>query len=107
MQACTRIIPPPPLPPLSPPPNSTPLRGAVTRKHPAEEEISRSAGEHMKREVLLHRGHGLPDAVMHDVEHVDANRKTGACATGTKAVTRPGFTCGGGVADQRQKLLEP
>jgi hypothetical protein len=36
----------------------------------------------MKREVLLHRGHGLPDAVMHDVEHVDADSKTGASAAG-------------------------
>ena len=50
---------------------------------------------------------GLPDAVMHDVEHVDADRKTGADAAGTKAVIRPGFAYGGGVADQRKKLLEP
>ena len=76
-------------------------------KHPAEEEISRSAGEHMKREILLHHGHGLPDAVMHDAEHVDADRKTGAGAAGAKAVARPGFACRGGVADQRKKLLEP
>jgi len=61
----------------------------------------------MKREILLHIGHGLPDAVMHDVEHVDADRKTGADAAGTKAVIRPGFAYGGGVADQRKKLLEP
>ena len=107
MQACTRITFPPGLSSPPNPPRPSLLGGAVTRKHPAEEEISRSAGEHMKREVLLHRGHGLPDAVMHDVEHVDANRETGACAAGTKAVTRPGFTCGGGVADQRQKLFEP
>jgi hypothetical protein len=60
----------------------------------------------MKREILLHNGHGLPDAVMHDVEHVDANRKTGAGAAGAKAVARPGFACGGGVAEQRKKLLE-
>ena len=46
--------------------------------HQAEEEEGRQAGEHMKREVTLHRGHGFPNAVMHDVEHVDTNSEAGA-----------------------------
>ena len=32
----------------------------------------------MKREILLHHDHGFPDAVMHDVEHVDTDSKGAA-----------------------------
>jgi hypothetical protein len=32
----------------------------------------------MKREVALHRRHGFPNTVMHDVEHVDADSEAGA-----------------------------
>ena len=50
----------------------------MTQEHPAEEEEGSRAGEHMKREVALNSRHGLPNAVMHDVEHVDADSEAGA-----------------------------
>ena len=50
----------------------------MTQEHPAEEEEGSRAGEHMKREVALHRGHGFPNAVMHDVKHVDTDGEAGA-----------------------------
>ena len=53
-------------------------RRRVTQEHPAEEEEGSRAGEHMKREVALNSRHGLPNAVMHDVKHVDADSEAGA-----------------------------
>jgi hypothetical protein len=56
-----------------------PLLNVVTNEHPAKVKEYCRAGEHMKREVMLHSNHGFPDSVMHDVEHVDTN-----CETGTR-----------------------
>ena len=67
-------LPPPPTPPTHP----RLTRRGVTQEHPAEEEEGSRAGEHMKREVALNSRHGLPNAVMHDVEHVDADSEAGA-----------------------------
>ena len=75
--------PTPPPPPRPPPPTHPRLtrkvsRKGVTQEHPAEEEEGSRAGEHMKREVALNSRHGLPNAVMHDVKHVDADSEAGA-----------------------------
>jgi hypothetical protein len=79
----------------------------LTQEHPAEEEEGSRAGEHMKREVALHSRHGLPNAVMHDVEHVDADSEAGASPAGAQAVTRPCFARRGGMAYFQEELLEP
>jgi hypothetical protein len=67
---------PPPQSPLPQPHLTEGLGG--TQEHPAKEEEVGWTGEHMKREVALHRGHGFPNAVMHDVEHVDTDSEASA-----------------------------
>ena len=59
------------------------------------------------REVALHRRHGFPNAVMHDVEHVDADSQADARPARLQTVTRPGFARRGGMAYFQEELLEP